>query len=273
MPRVREPDPSENIEQYIGNVVQEARLAKMRAKIPGEDWSQRGLAVKVFSSQSRISEVETGDAPPDTALARKLEVVLGLRPDQLVNLVKILDQATFVGYAKPFLHKQQEAVMIHACGHIVPGLLQTADYTRELILTANAGSPEQVERTIEQRRARQAVWERADPPWMSLILAESALYGATEPQLARLLEAHETPNINLRVLPSRAGHIVGTLSVLTLPDGTRGAYTEGFNTGSYSEELSQVLWYQKVYDRLAARALAVEESAMAIQKALKRFHE
>ncbi|MBB6435752.1 helix-turn-helix domain-containing protein [Streptomyces candidus] len=253
-------------------MVQEARLARARARIPGEDWSQTFLAKRVFTSQSRISEVETGDAPPDTELARKLEAVLELRRDQLVNLVRILEQATYVGYAKPFLRRQQEAVMIHACGHIVPGLLQTADYTRELILTANAGSLEQVDRTIEQRRSRQAVWEREDPPWMSLILAESALYGATEPQLARLVEAHESPNINLRVLPSRAGHIVGTMSILTLPNGTRGAYTEGFNTGSYSEEVAQVLWYQKVYDRLAARALAVEESATAIQKALKRFH-
>ncbi|MCX5200328.1 helix-turn-helix transcriptional regulator [Streptomyces sp. NBC_00237] len=270
---MREPDPSENIEQYIGNVVQEARLAKARAKVPGEDWSQTFLARRVFTSQSRISEVETGDAPPDTSLARKLESVLGLRPLELVNLVKILDQATYVGYAKPFLRRQQEAAMIHACGHIVPGLLQTADYTRELILTANAGTPEQVDRTIEQRRARQAVWERQDPPWMSVVLAESALYGATEPQLARLMETYGSPNITLRILPSRAGHIVGTMSILTLPNGTRGAYTEGFNTGSYSEEVSQVLWYQKVYDRLAARALAVEESATATQKALKRFHE
>ncbi|WP_433546870.1 helix-turn-helix domain-containing protein [Streptomyces sp. CA-294286] len=271
MPKAREPDPSENIEQYIGNVVQEARLARARAKIPGEDWSQTFLAKRVFTSQSRISEVETGDAPPDTELARKLESVLELRRDQLVNLVRILEQDTVRDYAKPFLRRQAQAELMHACGPVVPGLLQTPDYTRELLLSGQAGDPKDIESFVEQRMARQVVWERDSPPWMSAVLAESVLHGATGPQLKKLLEAQETPNITLRVLPNRAGHVLGTMMILTLPNGARGAYTEGFDTGHYSEELAQVLRFQKVYDRLAADSMSAEASTAAIHEALKRF--
>ncbi|MFJ6697006.1 Scr1 family TA system antitoxin-like transcriptional regulator [Streptomyces sp. NPDC091272] len=271
MPTAREPDPSENIEQYIGNAVQEARLARMRAKVPGEDWSQTFLAKRVFVSQSRISEVETGDAPPDTGLARKLESVLGLRSDQLVDLVRILEQATVKDYAKPFLRRQAQAELLHVCDRVVPGLLQTPDYARELLLSGQAGDPRRIESFIEQRMAWQAIWQREDPPWMSVVLAEPVLYGATEPQLKRLLDAQETANITLRVLPYRAGHILGHTTILTLPGGLRGAYTEGFSTGHYSEETARITRFQKVYDRLAADALTAEASTASIHEALRRF--
>jgi transcriptional regulator with XRE-family HTH domain len=271
MPKAREPDPSENIEQYIGNKVQEARLARARAKVPGEDWSQTGLARRVFASQSRISEVETGDAPPDTDLARKLESVLGFRPDELVNLVRILGQNIVRDYAKTFLRRQAVAEMMHTASFLVPGLLQTEDYTRELMYS-QAADPRSVDALVGHRMARQAIWEREDPPWMSCILAEAALHGSTEPQLTRLLDAQGAANISIRVLPSRSGHVLGTMTILTLSGGVRGAYHEGFDTGRYSEDADQVMLLQKVYDRLAERALTVDASTAAIHDALKRLH-
>ncbi|MFI0983421.1 Scr1 family TA system antitoxin-like transcriptional regulator [Streptomyces sp. NPDC021093] len=272
MPKAREPDPSQNIEQYIGDTVQEARLAKARAKIPGEDWSQAFLGKRVFVSQSRISEVETGDVPPDVDLARKLESALGLRPDSLVNLIRILEQDIISDYAKPFLRRQAVAEMMHTSSFLVPGLLQTSDYARELMLTGQAADPRNVDALVEHRMTRQAVWEREDPPWMSCILAEAALHGSTGPQLERLLNAQEMPNISIRVLPSRAGHVLGTMTILTLPGGVRGAYHEGFDSGRYSEDADQVLFLQKVYDRLADHALTVDASTAAIHDALKRLH-
>ncbi|MGW7412638.1 helix-turn-helix domain-containing protein [Streptomyces sp. NPDC054863] len=269
---MREPDPSENIEQYIGNVVQEARLAKTRAKVPGEDWSQTFLARRVFASQSRISEVETGDTPPDTDLARKIELALGLRPDELVNLVKILEQATVRDYAKSYLLRQQSAEMLQTSSFLIPGLLQTPDYARELMQTGQAFAPQNVDSFVEQRMARHAIWEREDPPWMTAVLAEAALHTTTECQLKKLLDSQEEPNICIRILPNRAGQILGSLTILTFPGGVRGAYSEGFDTGRYSEEPDQVLRYQKVYDRLAAHALTPEASSAAIHDALKRFH-
>ncbi|MFI6686716.1 Scr1 family TA system antitoxin-like transcriptional regulator [Streptomyces sp. NPDC050485] len=270
MPRVSEPDPSQGLEQYIGNQVQEARLARAKVKFEGHDWSQTFLAARAFVSQSRISEVETGKVPPDRGLAQKLEVTLGLPRDSLVNLIRILEQATVRDYAKPFLRRQEEASMIHAVGLVVPGLLQTPDYARELMLSGQAGDPTDIDSYVDQRMARQRVWERSNPPWMSAVLDEGVLHKATLKQLERLLQAQETPNVSIQVLPSGAGHIMGTLYILTHPDGARGAYTEGFDIGNYSEDVDTVLRFQKVYDRLAASALTTEVTTDRINEALKR---
>ncbi|MCX5392818.1 helix-turn-helix transcriptional regulator [Streptomyces sp. NBC_00094] len=94
MPGAQDLDPGDSIEQYLGNAVREARLAL------GREWTQAYLASKVFSSGTRISEIERGEEPPDRDLAKKLEVVLQLPPDSLVNLVKILSQQSVRDYAK-----------------------------------------------------------------------------------------------------------------------------------------------------------------------------
>ncbi|GGU83055.1 hypothetical protein GCM10010211_56270 [Streptomyces albospinus] len=267
-------DPGEGLEQYIGSKVRDARVDKARAKAEGCEWSQSYLAKRVFVSQTRISEVETGDVPPDRDLAGKLESVLDLPRDCLVDLVRILEQGTVLDYAKTYLRRQDKARIIHTAGSIVPGLLQTPDYIRELLLTGQAGDPTDLDSYVEQRMARQKLWEQADPPWMSAVIDEAALYRATAPQLERLLEAQGSPNITIQVLPFGAGHItghiIGTIAVLTLPNGARGAYTEGFLTGSYSEDAAEVIKYQRIYDRFAASSLTAEASTDKIHEVVKR---
>ena len=273
MPRVSEPDPSEGLEQYIGNMVQEARLARQKTKFEGHDWSQTFVAGRVFVSQSRISEVERGSVPPDRALAHKLEVTLGLPRDSLVNLIKIQEQETVLDYAKPYLERQKSAQLIHTVGFIVPGLLQTPDYARALLLSGQAGDPTDLDSYVDQRMARQSLWGREDPPWMSAVLDESVLFKSTVRQLERLLEAQETPRVSLQILPFEAsGHTLApVVSVVTLQDGVRGAYTEGYRSGSYTEDTATVLLFQRVYDRLAASAMSAEASTDRIHEALKRL--
>src|SRR5262245_56292159 len=141
MPKVRELDPSEGLEQYIGDVVREARLAKAKTKAEGGDWSQSYLAGRVYVAQSRISEVATGGGPAARDLAGKLEAALGLPPGRLVNLVRFLEQETVRDYAKSFLRRQERAQMFHTAAATVPGLLQTPDYARQLLLSGQAGDP------------------------------------------------------------------------------------------------------------------------------------
>ncbi|MFF4606377.1 Scr1 family TA system antitoxin-like transcriptional regulator [Streptomyces sp. NPDC001339] len=273
MPRVRDVDPGEGLPQYIGNMVRDARLAKGRAKAEGKDWSQTCLAGRVFESQTRISEVELGDVPPDRSLASKLEKALDLPRDCLVNLVRFMEEETVRDYAKPYLDRQAKAHLIHTVGYIVPGLLQTPDYARALLLSGQAGDPTDIERYVDQRMERQKVWERPDPLWLSVVLDESALLKCSAAQLERLLEDQEKPNISLRALPfGAAGHALGTVvALLTMPNGSRGAYTEGFDTGNYTEDIATVLRFQRVYDRLADSALTVEATTDRLHEALKRL--
>ncbi|MFE6740915.1 helix-turn-helix domain-containing protein [Streptomyces tubercidicus] len=278
MTKTRDVDPSEGIEQYIGRTVQDARLALRKAKFEGHEWTQSYLATRVFVAQSRISEVETGDVPPDTELARNLEKALGVRSGTIENLVRILNRESVRDYAKPYVRRLPEAQMIHDFGLIVPGLLQTKGYASALVLAGQAGDPKDMKRFVDQRMERaKRLWEGENPPWMTAIIYEAVLRSdmgnpdAACEQLQHLLKAQEQPNISVRVLPFGAAIVSGSFTLLTLSNGRRATYTEGFSTGSYSDETAEVMRFQKVYDRLAEDAESAQRSSGLIHEALKRF--
>ncbi|MFE0775718.1 helix-turn-helix transcriptional regulator [Streptomyces sp. NPDC058861] len=276
-------DPSQGLEQYIGRMVQDARLSlrersKKEGKLKEEPWTQTYVGERTYTSQSRISDVETGEVPPDTDLAKKLEKTLGLTDDYLVHLVRIMHQESVNDYAKPYIRRLPEATMLHDFGLIVPGLLQTPGYAGALVLAGQAGDPTQIRYIVDQRmeRARRLL-EGDQPPWLTAIIYEAVLHcGMGTPDVAReqlehLLQVQERPNINVRVLPFKAAIVSGSFTLLTLTSGRRATYTEGFGTGSYSEETATVMLYQRVYDRLAEEALSAGDSTALIRNALKRF--
>ncbi|MFJ3900697.1 Scr1 family TA system antitoxin-like transcriptional regulator [Streptomyces sp. NPDC090025] len=273
MPGAKELDPGESIEQYLGNAVREARLAL------GRDWTQAVVGAKVFSSGSRISEVERGEDPPDRELARKLEIVLGLPPGTLVNLVKILTEQNVRDYAKTYMRRQLEATAIHEFSIVVPGLLQTADYARAAMEAGLAGDAGQIGDFVRRRLERQTVLDGPEPPWMVIVLDEACLRRdlgggrVMREQIEHLLAMSDRPNVNLQVLPLRGSPVAGSLALLTLPRGGRGAYTEGFNTGNYTEDPAEVMQFQRVYDLLQQGALGVRASLELMRAIAKEHHE
>ncbi|WP_329422955.1 helix-turn-helix domain-containing protein [Streptomyces sp. NBC_01268] len=276
MPGPKDLDPGDSIEQYLGNIVREQRLALGKAD-PEHDWTQAYLAGLVFSSGSRISEIERGEEPPDRDLAEKLELKLKLPPGTLVNLVRILSQQAVRDYAKPYVRRLVEATAIHEFSIVVPGLLQTADYARAAMEAGLAGDRAQITEYVRGRMERQAVLDRDDPPWMMIVLDEACLRRevggrrAMSEQIEHLLTMSERPNVNIQILPIGSVPVAGSFSLLTLPKG-RGAYTEGFSTGSYTEEKAEVLQFQRVYDLLQQEALSVRAS-LEMMRAIVKEHQ
>jgi hypothetical protein len=103
---------------------------------------------------------------------------------------------------------------------LVPGLFQTEAYARTLITADHPEESEaEIERRVQLRLARQAILRRPiDPPAFKVAIRESVLrcpVGGNEimaPQLDRLAEASERPNVSLRILPFAAGFHLGMLS-------------------------------------------------------------
>ncbi|MEU6169620.1 helix-turn-helix domain-containing protein [Streptomyces tanashiensis] len=273
MPGAKDLDPGDSIEQYLGNRVREARLAL------GREWTQAYLAAKVFSSGSRISEIERGEDPPDRDLAKKLEIVLRLPPGSLVDLVKILTDQNVRDYAKTYMRRQLEATAIHEFSIVVPGLLQTAGYARAVMEAGLAGDSAQIGSFVGRRLERQAVLDQADPPWMMIVLDEACLRRdmgggqVMREQIEHLLAMSERPNVNVQVLPMKGAPVAGSLALLTLPKGERGAYTEGFSTGNYTEEPAEVMRFQRVYDLLQQGALGVRASLELMRAIAKEHHD
>ncbi|TDC74010.1 helix-turn-helix domain-containing protein [Streptomyces hainanensis] len=93
----------------------------------------------------------------------------------------------------------------------VPGLLQTAEYTRELFRTwSGAFSSESLERYAEIRRRRQGILVRDDPPTYHAIIHEGVFrMGFIDrkvmgDQIEYLIEAARSPHITLQLVPFSA---------------------------------------------------------------------
>ncbi|MBC6448074.1 helix-turn-helix domain-containing protein [Actinokineospora xionganensis] len=165
---------------------------------------------------------------------------------------------------------------------IVPGLLQTPDYTRALINGANPGmAHEVVERRVLARAARQRVLTRPSPVRYHVILDETVLERpiGTSPtmvgQLSRLTDAATQEHITIQVLPKSAGAtpaVNGSFSILTLPDPIPDVgYAEGPGGAVYIEDRAEVRTCIERWGILTERALTVAESLEAIKAAGKTY--
>ncbi|MFD0203848.1 MULTISPECIES: helix-turn-helix domain-containing protein [Saccharothrix] len=165
---------------------------------------------------------------------------------------------------------------------VVPGLLQTADYTRALIYGANPGMAyEVVDRRVIARLARQQVLARPDPLRFHVILDEAILERpigtnlVMRNQLQRLLDTSEADHITVQILPKSAGAtpaVDGPFSILTLPEPIPDfGYAEGPGGAVYIEDRAQVRVCTERWGILTERSLSPADSLDAIREAVKTY--
>ncbi|MFE2291832.1 Scr1 family TA system antitoxin-like transcriptional regulator [Streptomyces sp. NPDC059452] len=264
----KELTPEKSVEDLLGSKIRKLRQA--------QGWDVTDLAAKVFVSPGRISSIETANDPPGRDLTVKLEQVFGV-DGSLVELQTLIKSEAFKNYSRRFLRAQANARSIHEFSPGVPGLLQTSDYARALMALDFTDNPEGLEDSVIRRAERQEVFGRENPPWLWVVLAEPALYqvhGSPEVmagQIDHLLDMGERPYIHIQVLPIDQPAVPGSISLLTLRDGTRTAYAEGFNTGTYYQEPGDVDRFQRIYDHIQAGALDLDASAQVMRDARRKY--
>ncbi|MFE9092981.1 Scr1 family TA system antitoxin-like transcriptional regulator [Streptomyces sp. NPDC007264] len=94
-------------------------------------------------------------------------------------------------------------------------------------------------------------------------------------QLERLLEAAAEPHITVQVLPfdqGEHGAMGGSLTILTLYEGSEAAYTEGAHHGQLIEDPAEVRRFSLTYDRLRAAALPPLMSLDMIRSVMEGNH-
>jgi hypothetical protein len=111
----------------------------------------------------------------------------------------------------------------------LPGLLQTADYAREILKAWDpTGSREWIERIVAGRMARQERLAGEAAVELCAVLGEGALHAVVggpqtmRAQLRRLLDCAALPTVELRVVPFAAGAhpgFAGSFTILRFPDG------------------------------------------------------
>jgi transcriptional regulator with XRE-family HTH domain len=163
----------------------------------------------------------------------------------------------------------------------VPGLLQTEDYARAVMLLADDGvTAKDVERRVHLRMARQTVLDRPNPPDLRVVLDEAVLWrqvggpAVIHDQVKHLIEMAERPNVMIRIIPFQAsgGSVDGPFTILRfsehdLPDVV---YLEQLTSAMYIDESKDVNRYLKAMESLDAQALTSSGTTQFLRQLLKQ---
>ena len=186
-----------------------------------------------------------------------------------------------------FIGLEAEAVSVAQWQvEVVPGLLQTEDYARQVYAgyqdVVPTTPPGVIERRVRVRMRRQEILGRDPPLQLSVVMDESVLLrriGGPEimrAQLQRLAAAAELPNVELRVLPlSNESSLVADSFVIfsfgTNPADGSGVLrdvvsTEGVKSETYVEGETDTHLYRLVFQGLVKASLSPWESQVLIRR-------
>ncbi|MEV6481602.1 helix-turn-helix transcriptional regulator [Streptomyces sp. NPDC051576] len=242
--------------------------------------SLRELAKVLGWDASLFGKMESGATLGGPEVVQALDQYYGTSP-LLLTLweMAVGDPTQFKEQYRRYMMLEAEAVSLWQYSvSIVPGLLQTDAYARE-VLSMGGYRGRELDQQVEARTGRRKLLERQDdsPPFRAL-LAEAVLRTplrdpkAWRQQLQHLAEAAERPDITIQVLAQSAG-LCGLVSTdvmfLRLLDGTTVAYTENVHRGELIEENASVEKLQRAYDAMRDLALSPAESLSLILRMLE----
>ena len=232
-------------------------------------------------SDSKVSRIENGQVAASPRDVRDMLKFYEVDPERREELVEFTRAARKRGWWEaysdtlvvPLVGLEVAADRILAYEAMaIHGLLQTEDYARALIRAHRPDiPPEQVERRVEFRMARQDLLTESTPPTLEVILEECALHRpvggskALRTQLQHLLAITTLPAVTLRVLPLDVGEhaaISGSFTVYRFAEQINPdiVYLEHTTSDLYVESPEQVERYSSAFDRLRAAAMGTRRS-------------
>jgi len=168
---------------------------------------------------------------------------------------------------------------------VVPGLLQTEDYAREVMRTSHVPlSDYTIEERVRLRLARQRVLEREPNPLeLYCVVDESVLHRVTggpqtmTRQLDHLAELSVRPNITIQIVPVRCGALhcaaFGSFRLFTAP-GADTAFmtcTEDLTGFNYLDRRPEIDSHARLFAHLMTVALPPTESTKLIQTTAEQY--
>jgi transcriptional regulator with XRE-family HTH domain len=260
----------------------EARVgARIRRLREARNLSIRGLSEQVSGySHSYLGRVELGKQRPSKALITALDDFFET-DGALAEIYGVAQDALIARYGREFTRKEREAARIEVfTSSLIPGLLQTEDYARELFRSGLLAQTEaSLTARVAKRIERQEVLTRPDPPYYWAVMDEAALRRPADGalmrhQLAHVLSKASLPHVTVQVLPFTAGmHSMmgGSLTIVTLPDGRSSAFAESFDSGDEVDYPKRLIELRQRFTSVCAAALPERESAELIREYLREY--
>lgn len=269
--RARELTPDRSVRHLFGSELRRLReLAEM---------TLAALSEVVNVSTSHLSRIEAAEYMPPPELPSRLDACFGT-DGSFQRLYALARREIHPDKYRRRMELETRARVIEEyAGHIVPGIVQTADYARALFRVSKPkASDDQIEEMVTARLSRQDLL-RADPaPDLSMILDEAVIRrpvggpSVMRAQLAALVGMAHTPTTVVQVLPFEHGEhalLGGTLTLMTLDNGGAVAYEESITTGQLLEDPDSVSARRRAYDVIRAYALSPTDTAALIRSVME----
>ncbi|MFC0095935.1 helix-turn-helix domain-containing protein [Micromonospora marina] len=241
-------------------------------------------------SAPRIWRYETGQVPMHPNDVEAMCRVYGASRDTIETMRSLARETKAHGWwhsygeaikdwFKLYVGLEAAATKIrHYETNLVPGLLQTVEYMRELIAIDQPSLPDaESQAKVDVRLRRQRLLARAVPraPYLDVILNEAVVRRplrdrhALARQFDALVVASQQHNIRIRVLPLDAPLYrwasTGTFTMLDFPTDVREpepttVYMDGPCGAAYLDKAHEIEIYEQAWRSLGELALDVEKS-------------
>lgn len=271
--------------------VRRRRLAAMLIKLREEAGkSPAEAADRLGCHRTKISRIETARLGISLGELRDLLRFYGVEDqgfvEDLVSLARRGRERNWVhqaSLARPsysdFINYEESADHVRSFqAQLIAGLLQTPDYARAIVRAAPGFLDEsQADALVTARAERQEVLNRSEPPRLCVIQGESALrvpIGGRKvmgSQLDHLAQMAGRPNVEVQILPDRAGAHAGLMGSFVLFSFPIPAFSDvvcvEHRTGTlYMETEEETRQYALIFDSLRSSALSPADSVEMIAR-------
>lgn len=259
---------------------------ELRAAREAAGLTQEQAANELEWSLSKIIRIEAGTVRVTVTDVKVLLQLYGFPQERVEGVLTLAraarEQGWWNAYRKLLPQQLLDLIGYESAGHVlrnfqplvVPGLLQTREYAREILFTVRGG--DDLDEMVEVRMRRQELFRRDDPPQFFFVIDEAAvrrLVGGTavmRDQLAHLLDMAKLPHVTIEVVPFDAGAhtgLLGSFQILdfSAPEDDPVLYLEGAQGDLIGRDyIEEVVRYRERFEVLRGMSLGPEGTAVLL---------
>ncbi|MFF9194970.1 helix-turn-helix domain-containing protein [Streptomyces sp. NPDC014779] len=246
--------------------------------------SQEALGELVFVSGSYIGQMEAGTRRIRPEMAVQLDEALDTNGFFERNC-KAANKSKYPDHFAEAAEAEAEATGIKEFAPLlIPGLLQTPAYAREVFRAYQPTAPEdEIDDLVSARLERGRLLDDPTKPLLWVVLGEAvlrqvvggpAVMAEALRHIAGLARSHR---VIVQVVPFGAGAygpMTGSLKLMSFEDAPPLAYLQGLGTGRLEDDPATVAQLTLTYDLLGATALSPRDSLALIESVAEDYaHE
>ncbi|MDH2428225.1 helix-turn-helix transcriptional regulator [Sphaerisporangium sp. TRM90804] len=254
----------------------ELRRRRLAAKL-----TQKQLARRIGFSTSAVAMVETSKFRPSERFAELCDEAFGL--DGVIAALYAEAWPPPPPVPEHFrdwaVEEQRATALRFWAPMLVPGLLQTENYARQVLSRLPGTTAGQLEQALAGRMQRKVVLRRDNPPAVTALIDEGVLHrpiggaAVVREQLEHLLEMARHPKVTIQIVPYSAEALSGLNGAFTIAEMRGNPYTvrvESQPRGRTVSDRSTIADLVNAYDAIRADAHPQHLTCRLIEEVVKQ---